>query len=841
MTLHPVPDAPPKTTPATGRRVAALVGNPNTGKTTLFNALSGLRQRVGNYPGVTVETKKGQMVCDGQPFDLIDLPGTYSLAPRSPDEMVAVDVILGNQKGESRPDVVVSIVDASNLERNLYLTTQVMELGVPVVIALNMIDVARRQGVQIDTERLSQALGVPVIPIQANKGVNLDQLRQAVAATTKHPTHGKGPSFPEAFEKETSALRAHLGDGTPTFLIRRLLIDVGGYTEQRMVKGDHDLADLLTQARHRMAEAGAGVPGVEARTRYHWLRQIVSPCVTRSGEHPVTWTDRFDRVLTHRVWGTVVFLALMFVVFQSIFTWAGPLMDLIDAGTDGLKGLLRHPEGILPPGPMSDLLVDGVIGGVGSVIIFLPQILILFAFIAVLEDCGYMARAAFLMDRLMSRCGLSGKSFIPLLSSVACAVPGIMAARVIEDRRDRFATMMVAPLMSCSARLPVYILLIGAFFHGYAWYVPGLVMFSMYMIGFILAPLIALALKRTLLKGQTPMFVMEMPLYKWPSFRTVVGRMFDSGWAFLRRAGTLILASMIVIWALLYFPRTAPESTVEQFRTAVQADVEELRGQLPGAGENAKEFEAAIARKESELAGLEEGRLTYNQVVLHLSEDARFWELLSERYEHQGGPGAFRLLAHRVGGQALAPAATPLGTVAQVLVASRMADMNPFADRVDLLEEQIRTVQGEWKRQTLLGRLGKFIEPAVRPLGWDWKIGTAALASFPAREVVVGTLAILYNTEEEDMEDRETAGKSQLAQALKSARHEDGSLLPVFTPAVALSLMVFFALCCQCVSTLAIIRRETNSWFWPAFTFTYMTVLAYLGALAVYQLGSLMA
>jgi ferrous iron transport protein B len=794
MTLHSVPDASPKTPQATARRVAALVGNPNTGKTTLFNALSGLRQRVGNYPGVTVETKKGQMVCGGQPFDLIDLPGTYSLAPRSPDEMVAVDVILGNQEGEPRPDVVISIVDASNLERNLYLTTQVMELGVPVVVALNMIDVAEHQGIQIDADRLSQALGVPVIPIQANKGKHFDRLRQAIADTTKHPGHGKGPSFPEAFEKEAVALRTHLGDQTPTFLVRRLLIDVGGYTEQRMVKDDVDLLKLLTRARQRMTEAGAGVPGVEARTRYHWLRQVVSPCVTRPGEHPVTWTDRFDRILTHRIWGTVVFLALMFLVFQSIFTWAGPLMDLIDAGTEGLKGLLRYPDGILPAGPMSDLLIDGVIGGVGSVVIFLPQILILFAFIAVLEDCGYMARAAFLMDKLMSKCGLSGKSFIPLLSSVACAVPGIMAARVIEDRRDRFATIMVAPLMSCSARLPVYILLIGAFFHGYAWYVPGLVMFSMYMIGFVTAPLVALALKRTLLKGQTPLFVMEMPLYKWPSLRTVLGRMFDSGWAFLRRAGTLILASMIVIWALLYFPRTAPDSTREEFRTSLRADIEELKEKLPGAGDNAEEVQAVISRKENELARVESGGLTYDQVVLHLTEDAQFWESQGDEYE----------------------------------------------ERVDAIGERIRSVEGEWKRQTLLGRLGRVIEPAVRPLGWDWKIGTAALASFPAREVVVGTLAILYNTEEEDMEDSETAGESQLAQALKSARHEDGSLLPVFTPPVALSLMVFFALCCQCVSTLAIIRRETKSWFWPLFTFAYMTVLAYLGALAVYQAGSLM-
>jgi ferrous iron transport protein B len=680
------------------------------------------------------------MTCAGEAFDLIDLPGTYSLAPRSPDEMVAVDVILGAQKGESRPDVVVCIVDASNLDRNLYLTTQALDLGVPVVVALNMIDVAESHGVKIDVDGLARSLGVPVVPIQANKGKGLDKLREAIAAAAKSGAAPKGPPFPDAFEREAAAFQELLGD-TPAYLVRRLLLDVGGYTERRLT--DRLGATVQThvqEARARLAAAGCAVPAVEARARYAWIHRVTASCVRRPKERPVTWTDRLDRVLTHKVWGTLVFLVLMFLVFESIFFVARWPMKWIGAGKDGLADVLRAgvDAGYLPKGPVSDLCINGVLEGVGSVLVFLPQILILFAFIAILEDCGYMARAAFLMDKLMARCGLSGKSFIPMLSSVACAVPGIMATRVIENRRDRLVTILVAPLMSCSARLPVYILLIAAFFpvghadrpDGFAWYVPGLVMFSMYMIGLIVAPVVALLLKRTLLRGETPVFVMEMPLYKVPSWRTVLRRMFDSGWAFVYRAGTLILASMVLVWALLYFPaRDYPE-------------------RIDAADQTAKD------------------------------------ERLSEE-ERQAA------------------------------------------------QDESNRLMGEWKEQSALGRLGHGIEPAVRPLGWDWQIGVAALASFPAREVVVGTLGILYQVgkvDSDEVREADDLSKHDLVRKLR------GSTLK---PASALSLMVFFALCCQCASTLAVIKRETRTWRWPAFTFTYMTVLAYFGALVVYQVASL--
>jgi ferrous iron transport protein B len=717
------------------RLTAALVGNPNTGKTTLFNALSGLNQRVGNYPGVTVETKKGRMNCAGQAFDLIDLPGTYSLAPRSPDEMVAVDVILGAQKGEARPDVVVCIVDASNLDRNLYLTTQALELGVPIVVALNMIDVATHQGIRIDVEKLSQQLGVPVVPIQANRGKGLDKLRETIAAVcaTAVTAVAQTPPFPEAFEREALTLQENLSD-TPPYLVRRLLLDVGGYTEQRLIgQYGERIKSQVQEARARLMTAGCPVPAVEARARYSWIHKITASCLQRPKERHVTWTDRLDRVLTHKIWGTLIFLVLMFLVFQSIYSIARWPMKWIGSGQDMLADL----AGFLPAGMLRSLLADGIIKGVGSVLVFLPQILILFAFIALLEDCGYMARAAFLMDKLMSRCGLSGKSFIPMLSSVACAVPGIMATRVIENRRDRFVTILVAPLMSCSARLPVYILMIAAFFpvrdaehpDGFGWYVPGLVMFGMYMIGLVVAPPVAWLLKRTLLRGETPMFVMEMPLYKRPSLKAVLRRMVESGWAFVYRAGTLILASMILVWALLYFPSKDYEERLDQAQQTAKAEER--------------------TDDEKQAAQLETRRLT-----------------------------------------------------------------------------------AEWKEQSLLGRLGHAIEPAVRPLGWDWRLGVAALASFPAREVVVGTLGMLYQVgpiDADDIRDSADLDKHDLTNAIRQSN---------LKPASALSLMVFFALCCQCASTLAVIKRETKSWRWPVFTFTYMTVLAYLGALLVYQIGS---
>lgn len=727
--------------PTVTHPVVAVIGNPNTGKTTLFNRLAGMRQRVGNYPGVTVETKKGSFRLGETVIDVIDLPGAYSLAPRSPDEMVAVDVALGLQPREHKPDLIVTVVDASNLERNLYLTTQVMELGLPVIVALNMTDIARSRGLRIDPDALAERLGVPVVPMQANKGIGVEQLKQAIGRVLREPHIPEGPDFPAAVEAEVARLRERLGSDTPDFLLRRLLFDVGGYVEQEFVgRYGAELRNALAEARERLRQAGCPVPAVEARVRYDWIRNVISGCLERPAQRPTTWTDRIDSILTHKLWGSLVFVAVMFVVFQSIFAWAEPLTGLIEEGQGWLEGVVG---GWFDPGPLRSLIVRGVIGGVGAVVIFLPQIMILFAFIAVLEDCGYMARAAYLMDKIMSRCGLSGKSFIPMLSSIACAVPGIMAARVIEDRRDRFATIIVAPLMSCSARLPVYTLLIGAFLStraGYPTWVAGLTLFAMYMIGLIVAPLVAWIAKRTVLRGPTPVFVMEIPPYKLPSLTLVARRVFDAGWMFIRRAGTIILASMILVWALLYF-------TV---------------GERSGA-----EYDRKIAELQSQI------------------ED------------------------------------------------SAVEDERETA----ALQQAVNDLYKQWSSESLLGWMGQAIEPAVRPLGWDWRIGMAALASFPAREVFVGTLGIIYDRGEGDAGDEEY--QRDLAATLREQTWDHDPSRKVFTVPTALSVMVFFALCCQCASTLAVIKRETNSWRWPVLTFVYMTALAYVAALITYQVASL--
>jgi len=734
----------------------ALIGNPNTGKSTLFGALSGVRQRVGNYPGVTVEKKLGTFRHRGRHFQLIDLPGTYSLAPRSPDEMVTVDVLLGRQVDVTPPDVVLCIVDASNLQRNLYLVSQVLELGLRTILVLNMVDVAHDRGMEIDPARLQRQLGIPVVPMQAHRGIGVDELKAAMCSLSGACFESPPSPFPEPFRREVAQLAKLVKTGAngappaaiPRYLAERLLLDTSGYLERRFgASHDNAIGVHVRAARMRLAEAGCAVPAVEATARYAWVGRVLDGVVTRQPRHRATLTDRVDRVLTHRVWGTVVFAALMVAMFQSVFRGAIPLMDMID-GAIGL--IAQRAEALVPTGALGSLLVDGLIAGVGGVLVFLPQIVILFFFIGVLEDCGYMARAAFLTDRLMVRAGLSGKSFIPLLSSFACAIPGIMATRVIENRRDRLTTILVAPLMSCSARLPVYTVLIAAFIPRRRYFgglidLQAVVLLSMYLLGMAAAVIVALVLKRTVLRGAPPPFVMELPTYKWPSPSVVLHRMLDRGWAFVRRAGTLIVCVSIVIWAMLYYPHDA--SRVEAPYQAQRAAIEE---QL-----------AAISESAPVRATLEQRR-------------------------------------------------------------ARIED----------------EIAGAYQRQSILGRMGRWVEPVVKPLGWDWRIGCAAIASFPAREVVVATLGVIYNLGS-NLDVEAEGDTTRLALALRRATWE-GTDRPVYNVPVALSIMVFFALCAQCAATLVVIQRETASWRWPLFTFAYMTTFAYLGALVTYQVGMLL-
>jgi ferrous iron transport protein B len=639
----------------------ALAGNPNAGKTTLFNALTGLKQKVANYPGVTVERKVGVWNVDGRSASLIDLPGLYSLETTSIDEKIAGDVLLGKVSGIERPDVVVAVVDATNLERNLYLVTQLLEFGIPVVIALTMIDVFERQKHQIDIARLSRRLGVRVVATDAKSGRGVEELEREVNAA-----YGTVPTLAATFD-----------------------------------------GDAIDDTNSKIF------------SRYKFISDAIQDSVRHNDRDAHRLSDKIDRVLTHKFFGLVILVVVLLLIFQTIFTWATVPMDLLESGFGWLGDAVRAgvPEGIL-----TDLVVDGIIAGVGGVLVFLPQILLLFLFISLLEDSGYMARAAFLMDRLMSRVGLHGKAFLPLISSFACAIPGIMATRTIEDQRDRFATIMIAPFMSCSARLPVYTLMIAAFFAGQT--VLGFVslgavlMLAMYSLGILVAVIVAFLLKRTILKAPPPPFIMELPPYRMPNFRTVLTNMIERSWLFVKRAGTVILAISIILWALMYFPRSSQHSAVS------------------------------------------------NQ---------------------------------------------PTETVSQT---------EPVAE-----SEQLRN--------SFAGKLGHVIEPAIAPLGFDWKIGVALIASFAAREVLVSTLSIIYNVGKDQDEQSQT-----LVSALHDEKNADGS--PVWTPLTALTLMVFFVLAMQCMSTVAVVRRETNSWRWPIFMVVYMTGLAYFAAFLTYQGGKML-
>ena len=720
----------------------AFIGNPNTGKSTLFNALAGMHARVGNYPGVTVEKKIGRVRVGETTLKLVDLPGTYSLAPRSLDEMVSVEVLLGRQPEVGRLDAVACIVDASNLERNLFLVSQVLDVGLPTVLILNMSDVARQRGTSIDVPALSQRLGIPIVTTEAHRRVGIEAVRQALldAAESKRPA--PKPVFPAAFYEAVDEIALDLrpvnGEVLPRYLLERLLLDPNGQIEKWLTPTQPaGFTERLSQIRDRLAKDGFRLPAAEAKTRYAAIREVVSGVLTHTVQPATTTSDRIDRVLTHRVSGLLVFAGIMFVVFQSIYYWAEPFMRSIE-WTEGLiKGGV---ESLISPGALRSLVVDGVVAGVGGVLVFLPQIVFLFLFIAVLEDCGYMARAAFLMDRLMSRLGLSGKSFIPLMSSFACAIPGVMATRVIENRRDRMVTILIAPLMSCSARLPVYLLLIWAFVPAVTYLggwvsLQGLVLFAMSSLGAIVAVPCAWLLKKTFFRGETPPFVMELPSYKLPSPRVVLHRAYDRGKAFVTRAGTLIFATSIVVWAAGYFPANHSE------RDTIVRQIEAM---------------PAVSQED----------------------------------------------------------------------AAQQAELDKLRERRDKLGSQLI-------EKSFLGHLGHAIEPAVRPLGWDWRIGVGAIASFPAREVIIATLGTIYSLGNEVDKDNNQG----LITSLQNATDSEGR--KVYSLPVALSIMVFFALCAQCAGTLMTIKRETNRWIWPVFTFVYMTSLAYVGALITYQVARL--
>lgn len=694
----------------------ALAGNPNAGKTTLFNALTGLRQKVANYPGVTVERKEGHWALAPHlpPALLIDLPGLYSLDAASLDEQIARDVITGRIADLSAPDVIVAVVDATNLERNLYLVTQLLEYGRPLVIALTMVDLAEKRKLKVDEKRLTEELGVTVVPVVVTQHTGFEALGEAVLGAAKRSEAGAGWRLSEVAERELKAL---IGDNGTSIDRHTALRDL--YAEE--LPEDESRREAAKLARARLSASNPNWWQEPLLARYDWIEQVAAKSVRGNSNQGPTTTERIDRLFTHKIFGILILLAVMLLVFQTIFTWASLPMDLIDQGFGRIGDWVSS---LLAPGLLRDLLVDGIIAGVGGVLVFLPQILLLFFFIAILEDTGYMARAAFLMDRLMRGVGLHGKAFMPLLSSFACAIPGIMATRTIENPKDRLATIMIAPFMSCSARLPVYTLMIAAFFSGQKLFgflsVGALMIMAMYLLGIFVAIGVAWVLKRTILKAPTPPLVLEMPPYRVPNLLTILQMMLSRASLFLRRAGTVILAISIILWALATFPRLDKTSA--------------------GASETAQ-----VSAEQS-----------------------------SEVDEH-----------------------------------------------------------GEQLRQSFAGRAGRFIEPVIKPLGFDWKMGVALISSFAARETLVSTLSIIYNAGEAD-----DAESDSLITAVREAKKEDGT--PAWTPLVALSMMVFFVLAMQCMSTVAIVRRETNSWRWPLFMVGYMTVLAYIASFITYQGGRLL-
>ncbi len=641
-------------------RCLALIGNPNCGKTTLFNSLTGSNFKVANYPGVTVEKKEGTInLAPDLVATIIDLPGTYALSGATIDETIVTKFLNGELKGSTPPDLIVAVVDGTNLERNLFIVSELIDLGLPVVIALNMMDSVEQQGLKIYADLLGRILDLPIVPIVARSKKGFSDLQQTITRELLHPTRSR-----KAFA---------------------------------WIPPDHPRAEQLRAHAHpfKMPNLEPATVTTIATLRYAWIRSIVSRVVVGKAAAPAT-ASQLDSVLTSKIWGLPILIAVFALIFQSIFLWAQVPMELISSSVDNLSTAVAAS---LPPGMLTRLLSEGIIPGVGNVLVFIPQIAILFFCIGLLEESGYLSRAAFLLDNFMRKVGLQGRAFIPLLSSFACAVPGILSTRTIPSRADRLTTIMIAPLMSCSARLPVYAVLIGAAVPSSVLWgivsVQGLVLLSMYVFGIATACLVALILQRILRKQESCFFVMEIPPLRMPSLRTVVRNVYEAVLSFIKNASTIILACSVVLWFLVSYP-------------------------TPKEGHTGTSVEASYA-----------------------------------------------------------------------------------------------------------GQLGKFIEPAIRPLGFNWEIGFSIIASFPAREVFVTSLATILNVQDsEETENRSLISKLQNKKA-------DGS----FTLLTAISLMVFYALACQCMSTLAVCRRETGSWMWTAGMFTYMTALAYLASFITYQVG----
>ena len=691
----------------------ALVGNPNTGKSTLFNVLTGLNQKIGNFPGVTVDKKTG--ICDlpdGRHAQIIDLPGTYSLYPKSRDESIVFSV-LADKSNPLRPDLVVVILDASNLKRNLLLYTQVADLKLPVIIALNMMDLAKKGGITIDVDAFAQRLGVPVVPISARKIEGIDKLKQAITFANKI-----------ALQEDTIDVEA-IAPQLIAQLSKEITVDNHYYALQ--LAHQHETINFITPAESERIEElehefnfhSQKAQASETIARYNFINDLLYDTVKKNETaQEETMSNKIDKILTHKTFGFIIFFAILLFIFQSIFAWSAYPMKLI---ADFFVWAQSSLHTILPSGPLTSLVVDGVMGGLSGVMVFIPQIAILFGFISILEDTGYMSRVTFMMDRIMRKVGLNGKSVVPLIGGFACAVPSIMSTRNIENWKDRMITIMVTPLVTCSARLPVYTLLIALVVPDRnVWWIfnlQGLALTGMYLFSLISAVTVAFVMKYILKSRERGYFIMELPVYRMPRWKNVGHSMYDRAKAFVLQAGKVIIAVSVILWVLKSY----------------------------GPGDKFERIDQKYSQSQ----------------YIHLKPEEKQLAISSEKLE------------------------------------------NSYA-----------------------GALGHVIEPVIRPLGFDWKIGIALITSFVAREVFVGSMATIYSGNEEKME--------SVKQKMHTAKNPDGS--PVFTVAVAFSLMMFYAFAMQCASTVAVVYRETKDWRWPAAQFAYMTVLAYLASFLTFHL-----
>ena len=695
----------------------ALVGNPNTGKSTLFNLLTGLNQKVGNFPGVTVDKKTGFCkLPDSRTAEIIDLPGTYSLYPKSKDETVVFEV-LADQNNTSHPNLIVVVADASNLKRNLLLYTQVADLKIPVIIALNMIDLANKAGTEINVNELANRLGVQVVCICARKGDNIDALKSAIA---------NAPSI--ALQYDTIEVEA-LAPQLINKIQEEIRLDKP-YTALQFAHQHENLAFLTPQQSERIEALeqehsfhSSKAQAAETIARYNFINDVLFDTVKFKAEaEGESLSNKIDKVLTHKVGGFLIFFVLLFLIFQAIFAWSEYPMTLIE---QLFLWLTDTAHQVLPAGALTDLFVDGILAGLSGVLVFIPQIAILFAFISILEDTGYMSRVTFMMDKIMRKVGLNGKSVVPLIGGLACAVPAVMSARTIENWKDRIITIMVTPLVSCSARLPIYTLLISLVIPdqkvlGFI-NMQGLALMSLYVLSMVSAILVAWVMKFIIRSRDKGYFIMELPIYRIPRWSNVGLTIFEKVRAFVFEAGKVIVAISIVLWVLASYGPPAKQKAIEdQFSNPTftqQYSSEEL------------EALKASAKLENSYAGV----------------------------------------------------------------------------------------------------IGHAIEPLIKPLGFDWKIGISLITSFAAREVFVGTMATIYSVNNDD--GAEASVREKMRQAVNP---ETGK--PVFTFAVGLSLMLFYAFAMQCMSTLAIVYRETKSWKWPAIQLGYMTALAYISSLIAYNL-----